>query len=259
LSGTASPFAYNDTKGFLGLIDKHKNSIGVIVLESIRNHQPEREFIETVRQVANDLGAVMVFDEITAGWRLNMGGAHLLFKVDPDIAVFGKAISNGFPQGVVVGKRDVMESAQDSFISSTYWTERIGPAASIATIKKLKEKNVPDHLIKIGQKIQEGWKSSAAKHQLKIKVSGIYPLGHFAFDSDKPLVLKTLFTQFMLDRGFLATNGFYASYAHKDEHVEMYLEAVDETFSFIAGVVEDGTPEKYLKGPVCHSGFKRLA
>ena len=258
LRGTAYPFAYNDTKGFLGLIDKHKNSIGVIVLESIRNHQPEREFIETVRQVASDLGAVMIFDEITAGWRLNMGGAHLLFKIIPDIAVFGKAISNGFPQGVVVGKRDVMESAQDSFISSTYWTERIGPTASIATIKKLKEKNVPDHLVKVGQNIQDGWKCTAEKHKLKVHISGIYPLGHFAFEYENPLVLKTLFTQVMLEKGFLATTGFYASYAHKGEHVGMYLKAVDEAFSFIAGAVKDGTPEKYLKGPVCHSGFKRL-
>ena len=258
LRGTAYPFAYNDTMGFLDLIDKHKNSIGVIVLESIRNYQPEREFVDTIRQVTIDLGAVLVFDEITAGWRLNMGGAHLLLKVEPDIAVFGKAISNGFPQGVVVGKRYVMESAQDSFISSTYWTERIGPTASIATIKKMKEKNVPDHLIKVGQKIQDGWKSSAAKHQLRIKVAGIYPLGHFAFEYENPLVLKTLFTQVMLDRGFLATNGFYASYAHKDEHVKMYLEAADDAFLFISNAIEEGNPEKYLKGPVCHSGFKRL-
>ena len=258
LRGTAYPFAYNDTMGFLDLIDKHKNSIGVIVLESIRNYQPEREFVDTIRQVTIDLGAVLVFDEITAGWRLNMGGAHLLLKVEPDIAVFGKAISNGFPQGVVVGKRYVMESAQDSFISSTYWTERIGPTASIATIKKMKEKNVPDHLIKVGQKIQDGWKSSAAKHQLRIKVAGIYPLGHFAFEYENPLVLKTLFTQLMLDRGFLATNGFYASYAHKDEHVKMYLEAADDAFLFISNAIEEGNPEKYLKGPVCHSGFKRL-
>jgi len=258
LRGTAYPFAYNDTMGFLDLIDKHKNSIGVIVLESIRNYQPEREFVDTIRQVTIDLGAVLVFDEITAGWRLNMGGAHLLLKVEPDIAVFGKAISNGFPQGVVVGKRYVMESAQDSFISSTYWTERIGPTASIATIKKMKEKNVPDHLIKVGQKIQDGWKSSAAKHQLRIKVAGIYPLGHFAFEYENPLVLKTLFTQVMLDRGFLATNGFYASYAHKDEHVKMYLEAADDAFLFISNASEEGNPEKYLKGPVCHSGFKRL-
>ena len=258
LRGTAYPFAYNDTMGFLDLIDKHKNNIGVIVLESIRNYQPEREFVDTIRQVTIDLGAVLVFDEITAGWRLNMGGAHLLLKVEPDIAVFGKAISNGFPQGVVVGKRYVMESAQDSFISSTYWTERIGPTASIATIKKMKEKNVPDHLIKVGQKIQDGWKSSAAKHQLRIKVAGIYPLGHFAFEYENPLVLKTLFTQVMLDRGFLATNGFYASYAHKDEHVKMYLEAADDAFLFISNAIEEGNPEKYLKGPVCHSGFKRL-
>jgi len=94
---------------------------------------------------------------------------------------------------------------------------------------------------------------------LKVHISGIYPLGHFAFEYENPLVLKTLFTQVMLEKGFLATTGFYASYAHKNEHVGMYLKAVDETFSFIAEAVEEGAPEKYLKGPVCHSGFKRLA
>jgi len=151
-----------------------------------------------------------------------------------------------------------MEVAQDTFISSTYWTDRIGPSAALATISKMKEKNVPQHLIYIGKKVQEGWSSLSTEHDLDVEVSGIYPLGHFEFKYDNPLVLKTLFTQLMLEKGFLATTGFYSSYSHKDEDVEGFLTAVDSTFGFISKAINEGNPEKYLKGPVCHSGFKRL-
>ena len=151
-----------------------------------------------------------------------------------------------------------MQSAQESFISSTYWTERIGPAAALATIKKMQKYSVQSHLIDAGKKVQAGWKASASKHGLKIKTSGIYPLSHFDFEFAKPLVIKTLFTQLMLEKGFLASTIFYASYAHKQEHIDRYLKATDEALGKIAGFIEEGDPEKHLKGPVCHSGFKRL-
>jgi glutamate-1-semialdehyde aminotransferase len=259
LKGTSYPFRYNDTDGFLRLIKRHKNKVGVVVLESIRNCYPEKRFIETIRKVTRDSGIVLVVDEITAGFRLNAGGAHLLFKLEPDIAVFGKGISNGFPMAAVIGKRKAMEMAQDTFISSTYWTERIGPAAALRTIRKLREKNVPEYLIETGRKVQDGWKDIASKYGIKIEVSGIYPLGHFLFRYKNPLVLKTLFTQLMLEKGFLATNAFYASYAHKDGHIERYLKSADESFRFISKAIKGGDPGKYLKGPVCHAGFRRLS
>lgn len=258
LKGTAYQFNYNDTKGFLRLINKYRSDIGAVILESIRNYYPEKEFLETIRQATKDLGIVLIIDEISAGWRLNVGGAHLLLRIEPDIAVFAKAISNGFPMAAVIGKRDVMEIAQDSFISSTYWTDRLGPTAALATIKKLKENNVPEHLKNIGKMIQEGWKSAASTHGVEIEVSGIYPLSHFKFKYKEPLVLKTLFTQLMLEKEFLATTAFYASYAHKEKHVKKYLRAVDEAFGFISKAIDKGNPDKYLKGPVCHAGFKRL-
>lgn len=258
LKGASYPFNYNDTKGFLKLISEHKNDAGVVVLESIRNHSPEKEFLETIKKITKELGVVLIIDEVSAGWRLNVGGAHMIFDIKPDIAVFAKGISNGFPMAAIIGRREVMEVAQDTFISSTYWTDRTGPAAALATIKKLKEKNVPQHLINIGKKVQEGWKFLASKHNIDIEVSGIYPLGHFEFKYENPLVLKTLFTQVMLEKGFLATTGFYASYAHKDEYIKNYLNSVDDVFGFISKSIAEGKPEKYLKGPVCHSGFKRL-
>lgn len=258
LKGTAYPFRYNDTEGFLKLISKYRNKIGAVVLESIRNSYPERKFIHAIRKVTRELRIVLIVDEITAGFRLNLGGAHLLFNLEPDIAVFAKGISNGFPMAVIIGKKKVMEVAQDTFISSTNWTDRTGPVAALATIRKMQEKNVPAHLVNVGERIQKGWKELALKHGIRIKVAGIYPLGHFSFDYKNPLVLKTLFTQIMLEKGFLATTAFYASYAHKEPHIKKYLKAVDSTFKVIAKAIAGGRPEKYLKGPVCHSGFRRL-
>jgi glutamate-1-semialdehyde aminotransferase len=182
----------------------------------------------------------------------------MLFEVEPDIAVFGKAISNGYPMGIILGKSDVMQAAQDSFISSTYWTECIGPVASINTIRFYCENKVNEHLISVGKRVQEGWIELAKKNNLEIEVGGILPLSHFSFKYKEPLVLKSLYTQFMLEHGFLATTALYVSFAHKKEHIDKYLKATDLAFEFISKAIIEGDPKKYLKGPVCHSGFKRL-
>ena len=258
LKGTSFPFYYNDVKGFLRLINRYKGTVGAVVLETIRNQQPEIDFLRTIKQITSGLKIVLVVDEITSGFRFNIGGAHLLYNLEPDIAVFAKGISNGYPMAVITGKKKVMEAAQETFISSTYWTDRIGPVAALATIRKLKSYHVPDHLAKIGKMVQKGWKRLADQHGVKIEVSGICPLSHFSFKSDKHLILKTLFTQLMLERGFLATNAFYASYAHKGIQVKKYLKAVDEVFRFIEKAIRKGNPAKHLKGPISHSGFRRL-
>lgn len=258
LKGTSYPFKYNDKEGFLKLISEHKRDVGVVILESVRNSDPEKDFLDTIREVTKQYGIILILDEITAGWRLNLGGAHLLYNLKPDIAVFAKGISNGFPMAAILGRKEIMEVAQDTFISSTYWTERIGPVAALATIKKFIKNNVQKYIIDIGKQVQGGWKTLAVKHGLDIEVSGIFPLSHFSFKYDNPLILKTLFTQLMLENGILATTALYASYGHKDAHVKKYLNSVDDSFNFISKSISRGCPEKYLKGPVCHSGFRRL-
>ena len=258
LCGTAYPFKYNDCKGFMKLATRFKGKIGVIVLEPIRNHYPGKKFIDTVMNVARDLHAVLISDEITSGFRLTLGGAHMIFGLKPDIAVFAKGISNGYPMAAIIGKESIMQKAQETFISSTYWTDRIGPVSALATIKKLKEKKVPIHLANIGKIIQEGWKRKAAQYNFAIEVDGIYPLSHFSFTHKNYLALKTLFTQLMLEKGFLASTAFYASYAHKDTHCLAYLDAVDDTFKFIAKAISKDRIEHYVKSALCHSGFKRL-
>ncbi len=258
LKGTSLTFQYNDVAGFKEILKKHENRIGAVVMEPVRNDAPTKDFIHAVRSETSSRNIPLVVDEVSAGWRLNVGGAHMIYNLEPDIAVFAKGISNGYPMAAIIGKEKVMQTAQETFISSTYWTDRIGPAAAIATINKMKKLNLPEYLISCGRKIQEGWKKCAENAGLQIHTGGIYPLSHFSFEHEKPLVLKTLFTQEMLKKGFLATTAYYSSYAHKDEIIENYLNACMDVFKFIAKAVTDKSEEKMLQGPVCHAGFKRL-
>ncbi len=257
LKGTAMPFTYNHI-GELERIVKN-NNIGVIVMEPIRHYEPENDFLNKVRNIADKIGAILIFDEITSGFRLSVGGAHKLYNVKPDIAVYGKAMGNGFPMAAIIGKREVMNVAQESFISSSFWTERIGFVAATATIRKMLKNNVPSHLVRIGNLVKSGWKSLARKHNLKIRISGIPPLATFVFDYGKEnQALHTLFTQEMLNRGFLASKQVYVSYAHQEEHIETYLDNVDDVFGIIKVAVNKNNVHSLLKGPVAHSGFRRL-
>jgi len=256
LKGTTLPFRYNRIEELEKIVNE--NDIGVVVMEPQREHSPEKGFLKKVKKIARGAGAVLIFDEITSGWRMNVGGIHILHKVYPDMVVLGKAISNGYPMAVVLGRGEVMDVAQDSFISSTYWTERVGPAAAIATIEKMRRNGVPSHLCKIGNLIGVGWKKLAEKHGLDINVVGLPPLATFKLNLGKlNQALYTLFTQEMLEKGFLASKSVYASYSHNKGHVEKYMESVDEVFKTLSSV-EEKNVRNLLKGPVAHEGFKRL-
>ncbi|MDR2591729.1 MAG: aminotransferase class III-fold pyridoxal phosphate-dependent enzyme [Chitinispirillales bacterium] len=258
LKDTSFPFNFNNKAEFQDLLLKYKDKIAAVVMEPIRNIEPEEGFWECVHTETGKNGIALIIDEVTAGWRLNLGGAHLLYNIKPDIAVFAKGMSNGYPMAAVIGKKKYMDAAQDSFISSTYWTERIGPAAALATIDKMERDKVQEHLVKIGKIVQDGWNTIAKKTGLSIHIGSIYPLSHFDFQDKDPLVLKTLFIQEMLGRGYLATNSFYCCFAHTEDVVRQYLGVVEEVFSLIKKSIDENTSAKLLKGPVCQSGFKRL-
>lgn len=258
LLGTSLPFRYNCIDELRAIVSKHRDELAAIVMEPIRDNAPAPGFLEEVRDIANSTGAVLIFDEITAGYRLNTGGAHLLYGVIPDIAVFAKAIGNGYAMAAIIGKGGVMQAAQSTFISSTYWTERIGPVAALATIRKYQRLDVSKHLIRIGALVQEGWRAAARGVGLPLTVSGIAPLSHFTFEGEQKQAARTLFTQLMLERGFLATNAFYATYAHQDQHVERYLGSVEQTFAQVADAMKCNAIADQLAGPVGHTGFARL-
>jgi glutamate-1-semialdehyde 2,1-aminomutase len=259
LKGTVLPFRYNRIDDLEAIIAEQGDELGTIIMEPQRSFLPETGFLEQVRTLADEHRLVLVFDEVTAAFRMNPGGLHLTLGVTPDVAVFAKAMSNGYPMGAVVGKEAVMQAAQETFISSTYWTDRIGPVAAIATIEKFRAEDVHKHLIAIGETVQAGWKKAANEAGLALEVSGMAPLAHFSFKGQEAQAARTLFTALMLDRGFLATNSLYVTYAHRQEHVKRYLDALSEVFGEVAVAWQKRELEERLPGPVAHDGFKRLA
>lgn len=260
LQGSALPFRYNHVEDLQAHADKHKGEIGAIVMEPIRTAPPENNFLHRVKEIARSIGAVLIFDEVTAGWRYTHGGVHLTLGVEPDIAVFAKAISNGYPMAAIIGRAEVMQAAQTSFISSTYWTESIGPAAAIATIRKMKAINLPAIVARHGKQAQEGWKRLSDKHGLKAAAGGSHALSALTFQyGDQSQAVRTLMTQHMLDRGYLATGIFYPTAAHSEKIIDGYLAALDETFGLLKQAIDRNDVTKQLRGPIAHAGFQRLA
>lgn len=258
LLGTAAPFTYNDVEGFLNLVSEHGDSTACIVIESIRSVEPTPEFIKVVREEATKRGIVLIIDEITAGFRMNMGGAHLRFGIQPDIAVFGKAFTNGYPLSAVIGKKSVMDAAQSSFISSLFWTERTGLAAALATIREMQRIDSPTTITKLGSEIKKRWAEISSSTGIGLSIAGTASVPTFGLQVDDVLATKTFFTQEMLKRGFLASTAFYVSCAHEG-HTDSYLNAMHEVMSDIKSHLNSGRAmAEQLQGQVCHSGFKRL-
>jgi glutamate-1-semialdehyde aminotransferase len=257
LIGTNIPFYYNDLDSFNRVIDDHKNEIGVIIMEPQRGVPPQKGFLEFIRKTADRIGAVLIFDEVTSGFHNNLGGIHLTLGVNPDIAIFAKAMGNGYPISAIIGRRDVMDVAQDTFISSTMWTERIGYAAGLATLDKMKKKNVQEYLVRFGKKIKEGWKTISMETKVNINITGLDSIPIFSFDHPESVAINTFFNQEMLEAGYLANTAVATTYAYTDKIIDEYLSNVKDTFSKIAEHVSGGKCPP-LKGPVKHTTFKRL-
>lgn len=229
LENTTSTFEYNDVDSVLGLLE-YKNDLGVIFLESVRGTEPTKEFVEAVNKVAQVCGAVLVLDEVTAGFRENVGGWHLKTKFNADMAVFGKALGNGYPISAVIGKREVMEAATKSFVSSTMWTERIGFVAALATINEFETKNVVEKLINNGQSIKNIFIRAGEEHDIRLTISGIDPLPSFKFLEGELNVYQTYLTREMLKRGFLVGSSIYSSSIYNDKILKKFECNINEVF-----------------------------
>ena len=259
LAGTSIPFSYNQIDELKHIVEHHGNDLAAIILEPTRNFVPEPGFLEGVRELADRSGARLIFDEISIGWRLACGGAHLKYGIEPDLAVFAKTLGNGHPISAIIGRAETMQAAQDTFISSALWTEAVGPAAGVATVKKMMQLDVPTHIAQIGKRAGDGLLEVAQRHQVPLTISGHPALQYFRFDHPQSLEMQTLWTVRMLDLGFLATGGFYPMYCHKNHHVVAFVEACNPVFEEIRIAAERDDFLKRIGGPVKHSGFRRLA
>lgn len=256
LKGTVYPFNYNDFEGLLDLVNRHE--IGVIKMEVVRNMGPEDNFLHKVRELATQNGIVLIFDECTSGFRETFGGLHKKYGVEPDMALFGKALGNGYAVTATIGRREVMEAAQTSFISSTFWTERIGSAAALKTLEVMEREKSWEKITQTGLNIRQNWQKLADKHELKITHWGLPALTGFNFVSNNSLKYKSLITQEMLSKGYLAGNSVYVCTEHSESIVNEFFEQLDPVFGLIKECEQGRQVDGVLKGPVCHSGFKRL-
>jgi glutamate-1-semialdehyde 2,1-aminomutase len=256
LKGTVFPFNYNNYDELEALV--REQNIGVIKMEVVRNMGPENNFLHRVRKLATDSSIVLIFDECTSGFRETFGGLHKKYGVEPDMAMFGKALGNGYGITATIGKREVMEAAQSTFISSTFWTERIGPSAALKTLEVMGRIKSWEKITETGLSIRDGWQKLADRHGLGISHWGLAALTGFTFQSENALAYKTLITQEMMAKGYLASNSVYVCIDHTPEVVGGFFDALDPIFALIKECEEGRDVMRMLNGPVCHRGFKRL-
>ncbi len=258
LTGTTLPFNYNDIKQLERLIKDNNGEIAAIKMEVSRNEGPKDDYLQKVRDLATENNIILIFDECTSGFRETFGGLHKKYGVEPDIAIFAKALGNGYAISACIGRQEFMQAAQQTFISSTFWTERIGVTAALKTLEVMERERSWETITQIGNNISNQWQSLAEKHGLSISTWGLPALSGYTFNSPNALSYKTLITQEMLKKGYLAANSVYACTEHKQELVDGYFKILDPIFATIKQCEDGQDVGHLLEGPLCHSGFERL-
>tara|TARA_B100000886_G_scaffold338090_1_gene300201 strand:+ start:24 stop:1334 length:1311 start_codon:yes stop_codon:yes gene_type:complete len=257
LKGSVLPFSFNKFDQLEEI--SRNNNLAAVIMEVQRSVPPKEGFLESIRKLCKEKGIVLIFDECTSGFRETYGGLHKKYGVNPDMAMFGKALGNGYAITSIIGKKEIMEAAQNSFISSTFWTERIGPSAALETLKIMKEEKSWEKITNTGLILTKHWREIASQHDLNIDFFGLPALRGFSFKSKDNLKYKTLITQECLKKGFLAANSCYVSTAHEPKIIEHYLDILNEIFALISKCErKEVLIDNLLEGPTCHSGFKRL-
>ena len=257
LKNTVYPFKYGDYAEIEKIV-KNKN-IGTIKMEVSRLDLPNVPFLKKIRKLATKNKIVLIFDECTSGFRQNYGGLHMKYKVYPDIAMFGKALGNGFAITSVIGRKNIMKKAANSFISSTFWTERIGFVAGLKTLELMKQKNSWDIIVNNGKYFNFKIKNIAEKYNLKIQITGIESITSFNFLYKKNLAYKTFITQEMLKKKYLASNQIYLTIFHTKKIIDKYIKELDPIFKKIKSFEKNKINiKKFIKKEVCHQTFQRL-
>ena len=256
LKNTIYPFKYNDFESLEKLIEK--KNIGIIKMEVVRNEMPKNNFLKKVRDIATKNNIILIFDECTTGFRQTYGGIHKMFKINPDMVILGKALGNGYAITAVLGKNKIMKNIKNTFISSTFWTERIGSVAALKTLEEMEKTRSWIKITKIGNEIRKNWKRIAKKNNLEIIISGIPALSSFMFKSKKNNHYKTFITQEMLKKGFLASNVIYTSVAHNKKILKKYYKELDTIFKKIKEFEEGLNINDYLKIKESTKSFSRL-
>lgn len=254
LAGKTVTFPYGDLQILEDTVKLH--NVGVIKMEVMRSFYPTKDYLLGVRRIADENDCILVFDECTSGFRETFGGLHLKYDVYPDLCVFGKALGNGYPITAVIGTKNIMENSQSTFISSSYFTDRIGFVAALNTLEKMEVVKSYDTITRYGEYFRNAIASLFNRFNLPVQIRGMYALTSISID-DEPLKFKTFVTEQMLQKGFLFSNLFYPSILHTPAEIDACIDALSEVLAHRQELMSQNAGE-YFWGTICHSTFERI-
>ena len=252
LAGTSKPFSASDLEALEAILKQ--GDIAAVKMEVMRSHEPTIEYLLAVKDLAKRYGALLIFDECTSGFRETFGGLHLKYGVSPDLCVLGKTVGNGYPLTAVVGTKEVMMASQDSFISSTFFTERVGFVAALKTLEVMESVRSWDQITALGKYFRKKITDTFQKNGYVIDITGLSALTTYVIEHPNYSLIKTYLTQEMLKEGYLMSGQFYPSIAHTRDDIDHFCSAL---MGVLSRIPDPLTPES-LQGPICHTGFERL-
>ena len=246
----AHSFEFNNLESLKSIFSKYSKKIAAVIME-IPDQEPKYNFLRDVINLTHKNGAVFILDEIVTGFRYALGGAQEYYKIKPDLACFGKGMANGLPISALVGKKEIMRKFNDVFFSTTFGGDTLALAASIATIKEIKQKRAIKHFWDLGLYWRENFNKIATNLGVNEKVAGHGPRTHFVFKDNEgknSLLVKSLFLQETVKRGILFGGPIFISLSHTKQDIDKTLEACEKTLKIIKKAMIAGDVKKYLEG-----------
>jgi len=256
-------FQYNNIESLKELFESHPDEFAAVIMEPVGVTPPQNGFLQDVKKVTHENGAVLIFDEIITGFRFALGGAQEYFGVIPDLAAFGKAMANGMPISALVGKGEIMNVFNETFFSFTFGGECLSLAATIATISELKKRKVIDFIWTQGRKLQEGYNKLVKELELTEHTECVgYPPSTLAkFYGKTPeesLLMKSLVQQELLKRGILWAAYHAISYSHKDNEINTTIEAFNDALTILKRAINQRKIEEFLEGKPVKPVFREV-
>ena len=257
LINTSFPFEFNNINSLKKILSIHKD-VGVIKIEVFRNYPPDLNFLRELRSICNKQKIILIFDECTSAFRNNYGGVYENYGIEPDIVLYGKALGNGYPITACVGKEEVMNFAKKSFISSTFWTERIGFSAALATLKEMKRLKSWVYVNENGIFFKKNLEKIAKNNKINIEITGLPAITSYYIKDKNCDLFHAYITQEMLKIGYLATQTLYMSISHDKKKIDLYLNKLNDIFEFISKNLNNKNFANFLNGPLPNKPFRRM-
>lgn len=256
-------FNYNDLDDIKLKLEQYKGKVAAVILEPIQANGPKEGYLQALKNLTHEYGAIFIFDEVVSGFRYALGCASELYGVTPDLASFGKGMANGYAISAVAGKTELLQQIEQGvFVSTTFGGDSVPMAAALATIQILEQPGFYEHLNKIGKIQLEGAAKLIEKYSLQsvLSVSGLPIHGGISFEGHGKLSyldIQSVYSQTMIENGILVFAIWNLSGSHTEKEAQQYLDATDKAFALIRKAVDADSIDGILRGGKVDPVFKR--